>query len=254
MLGPWDAPRRLRERFAAEEDPDPPTFIEPPHTKLDPDCDPDILFGLQQAYAAQISVLDTCLDVLLDAVWSSAHVPDTVILFMSPRGFPLGEHLWVGVDGAPLHAELLHVPTLIHFPDSRTWAVRARQLAQPCDLFPTLMRVLNLPLEDCLTWGRDLHDVAGGQLDWTGWDRAVACGADEKAIRVPGWYARQRQDEPMALYAKPDDRWEVSNVANRCASETAQLLETIDQFEEAARVGDRDRLMTLPSSLFNDLD
>ena len=254
MLGPWDAPYDLRTRFAAADDPAPPTFVQPPHGQLAPDHDPDIVLGFQQACAAQVVVLDTCLEVLLDAIWSGPHATDTALLIVSPRGYPLGEHLWVGIDNAPLHAELLHVPTLIHFPDTVGWSVRARQIAQPCDIYPTLMHWLELPRSDSAIWGRDLHGIARGEIDWTGWDRAVAWSESERAIRVPGWFARQPTAGPMELFVKPDDRWEVNNVANRCAPIAVTLQQTLDQFAHAARTGHRDRLAELPESLFNDLD
>ena len=37
------------------------------------------------------------------------------------------------------------------------------------------------------------------------------------------------------LYVKPDDRWEVNDIAPRCEGETVQLEATLRAFLEAAR-------------------
>lgn len=59
--GPWDAPWEFRERFADEEDPRPPEFVDAPDQTLPPDVDPDVLLGISQAHAGQITMLDMCL-------------------------------------------------------------------------------------------------------------------------------------------------------------------------------------------------
>ena len=67
-------------------------------------------------------------------------------------------------------------------------------------------------------------------------DRLVVAGAgQERAIRTPAWYLRKA--EPPELYAKPDDLWEVNNVAVRCQEVVECLLDAADQFEQAIYSG-----------------
>ncbi|MBW8885706.1 MAG: hypothetical protein JF612_13225, partial [Planctomycetia bacterium] len=68
MTGPWDAPLELRYQFADEEDPDPPTFTDPPNVLLPEDFDPDELLGFVHAYAGQVSLTDMCLGMLLECI------------------------------------------------------------------------------------------------------------------------------------------------------------------------------------------
>ena len=53
------------------------------------------------------------------------------------------------------------------------------------------------------------------------------------------WTARRYRE----LFAKPDDRWEVNEVASRCGDVVEQLAAAADQFEQAAAAG---TLATLP--------
>src|SRR5581483_4870224 len=61
MTGPWDAPLELRYQFADEEDPDPPSFVQPPNLLLPQGFDPDQLLGFVHAYAGQVALADMCL-------------------------------------------------------------------------------------------------------------------------------------------------------------------------------------------------
>jgi hypothetical protein len=67
-------------------------------------------------------------------------------------------------------------------------------------------------------------------------DRLVVAGADrERAIRTPAWYLRKT--EPPELYVKPDDFWEVNDVAVRCQEVVECLLDAADRFEQTIYSG-----------------
>ncbi len=60
MGGPWDAPLEMRNRFAEEDDPEPPAIVQPPELRLPDDFDPDEPLGIRHAYAGQVTLLDDC--------------------------------------------------------------------------------------------------------------------------------------------------------------------------------------------------
>ena len=67
-------------------------------------------------------------------------------------------------------------------------------------------------------------------------DRIVIAGRGrERAIRTPAWYLRK--SEPPELYAKPDDFWEINDVANRCQEVVESLLDAADRFEQTIYSG-----------------
>jgi hypothetical protein len=69
---------------------------------------------------------------------------------------------------------------------------------------------------------------------------------EERAIRTPAWHLRisqspSVQDEQAAtdrLYTKPDDRWEMNDVANRCPEIVEQLTATLVDSERRTAEGD----------------
>jgi arylsulfatase A-like enzyme len=219
MAGPWDAPPPLRRQFADEDDPEPPAFVEPPERLLPAGFDPDEQLGIVQAYAGQVALVDLCLGLLLDAIDASPHAHETLVAFTSPRGYPLGEHRRIG--GADLYGELLHVPQLVRYPASRG-PERSQAVTQPGDLAPTLASWLELPGTGAATRAIPL---------------SLAKSSDQRAVRTPAWFLRESRedDQPRReLFAKPDDRWEMNEVASRCGDIADQLAAAADAFEQAA--------------------
>src|SRR5947207_11708620 len=117
MSGPWYAPMELTYQFADEEDPEPPSFVEPPNVRLPKDFDPDKLLGFFHAYAGQVALADMCFEMLLDGIDEHPLKNEMLFIVTSPRGHPLGEHRRVGPCDDALYGELLHVPLLLQLPN-----------------------------------------------------------------------------------------------------------------------------------------
>ncbi len=249
MQGPWDAPYELRSRFAEDEDPDPPRCVVPPDCWLSEDYDPDELLGYQHAYGGQVSLLDTCLGILLDALWSSPASDTTALLATAARGYPLGEHRYVGCTERLLQAELLQVPWLWHCPRGEGAALRSHQLVQPPDVYPTLLEWFDVKRPDLSLWGRGALPRTLEVEPRAAHDRAGSVDDRQRAIRVPGWFLRHDATGKPLLYVKPDDRWECNEIADRCQEVTDQLSEVLQAFADAARDDDRQRLAPLADVL-----
>ena len=250
MQAPWDAPYHLRAQFAEDEDPDPPVFADPPEHQWEGDCDPDWLLGIQHAYAGQVMLLDICLGVLLDWFGSSPWAASTALIATAARGFPLGEHRFVGRGQLPLFGELVQVPWINCWPDAAQAMWRVQQtMVQPPDMYSTLLDWFGIPPGDSPAWGVSLRpsDVAARPSD----DRMIACCVhdQQRTIRVPAWYLRLEGARATDLYVKPDDRWEFNEISSRCGEVVEQLSAMLAQFEEAARRDDRSGLPPLPAVL-----
>jgi hypothetical protein len=73
-------------------------------------------------------------------------------------------------------------------------------------------------------------------------DRLCAIGREaERAIRTPAWHLRS--GEVPELFAKPDDYWEVNNVAPRCPEVVECLEDALAEFEQTLQAG---RISDLP--------
>lgn len=234
----WDAPYEYRERYADEDEPAPPEGATPAACTLAEDYDPDELLGYCQAYAGQVTALDTCLAALVEQLEQAPGHERTLFVLVSPRGFPLGEHRHVGAVEAPPHAELVHIPWLLRFPDEQGASDRSSALVQPCDLGPTLLDWLNLPNAAAPdTPGRSVLPIARGEIE-TLRDRAVVVAGRWRAIRTPAWFllraastdagAAADSSTTVQLFAKPDDRWELNDVADRCQSVVELLAPLLD--------------------------
>lgn len=247
MAGPWDAPQEFRGRYAEPGDPAPPRGADVPRMVLEEDFDPDLLLGITQSYAGQVSLLDTCVAALVEFLGESPTAEETLLVLLSSRGFPLGEHRRVGACDDALHGELVHVPMMIRFPDDLGGdlggdlgaAARSQALVTPADLRATLLDWWDVALPDAPdagSFGESLGPIVRGEVESVR-DRLCIVGGDAvRAIRTPAWYLRM--DEEPELYAKPDDRWEVNDVADRCRDVVEELQDAAVEYE-ACLLADR---------------
>ncbi len=226
----WDAPLEFRRAYWDQGDPDPPDSAEVPDRMLAEDHDPDELLGIAQAYAGQVSLLDTCFGALLELLESGAAGQQTLLVLTSSRGFPLGEHRRVGPCDEALYGELVHVPLLLRFPDGQAAAARSQALIEPADLWATLLDCFGVSDLPPSPSAGSLMPIVRQEVQ-TLRDRLCILGdGAERAIRTPAWYLRTA-GQPE-LFAKPDDRWEVNNIANRCREEVECLQNVIAQYEQ----------------------
>jgi arylsulfatase A-like enzyme len=250
MSADWDAPLEFRDRFAGEEDPEPPRFVTPPDRVLSADYDPDELLGIVHAYAGQVSLLDQCLGDFLDAIEDGELASASQLALLSARGFPLGEHQRVGPCDEPLYNELVQIPWLMRFPDGLGQLCRSQALVLSRDLPGTLLDWLGID-PGLLGSGRatSLLDVVRGQRELLR-DRAMLVSRHDRAIRTPGWYLRWPASGPPELYAKPSDRWEVNEVAKLLPEVTAGLQDALVELEQAGE----ETLPPLPDLLVSVMD
>ena len=240
MAGPWDAPLELRQQYVEEDDPAPPEFTTPPREMLPEEDDPDHLLGINQAYAGQVSLLDACVGALVEALRSSPSVADTLLIFLSARGFPLGEHRRVGPVDNALYNELTQVPFMVRLPDGHGALARSQALVQPGAIASTLTDWWGLPVGPGPVSSQSLLPLLSGGGE-TVRDRAYIVGSShERGLRTPGWYARFSGPEPdakMELFSKPSDRWDVNEVSARCGEVVAAMKQAQADIEQAGQSG-----------------
>jgi len=235
LASSWDAPLDLRQKYADEDEPPPLSETAVPCRQLAADYDPDELLSIVRAYAGQVSLLDLCLGATIDELDRLPVAKRTLLSVLSARGFPLGEHRRIGpIDDDALYAELVHAAWILRFPDGGGAAARTGALVQACDLAPTLLDWFKLPPSPADCDGQSLLPLVRGEVESIR-DRAIIVGAGGgRAIHTPAWYLLDprkpagadaaKSAAPVELYAKPDDRWELNDVADRCPS-VVELLE-----------------------------
>lgn len=238
MNAVWDAPLALREKVTAEGDPEPLELVEPPSFELAKGYDPDQLLGVVQAYGAEVMSLDSALATLLKGIDNVCDPAETLILFTSPRGYPLGEHRYVGHAGDALRGEVLQVPLLIRYPGQAGRLTRLNQLQQLTDLFEFLSQVLQTE-----------EPVA---LENEAIECVIARAGDELALRTRHWFYRETGDPATRrseLYTKPDDRWEVNEISQRAVDVSEAFAEIADWLRANRTSPSHPNLPSLPEIL-----
>lgn len=243
---PWDAPIEIRNERADPEDLEPPAEVHVPSCKLESDYDPDLVIGWGQVAAAQAAVIDDAIAMLGAAIDSRADAPSWSWLVMSLGGVPLGNHGYLGWGHSLLVAETLCTLAIIVPSDSPPVGQRRAELYQLPDVFCSLLHMLGVqdPRPE-YRWGRTFLELGFGESP-RNWPREfVLAGlstAERRWMRCPAWSATfpVSEVEPnapsdVALFVKPDDRWEVSDIADRrpdilelleqCASDFARCLQ-----------------------------
>jgi hypothetical protein len=232
----WDAPAELREAYADPEDPAPYAGVAVPEMRLAADTDPDLVVGVRQAFAGQLTHLDACLGPLFAAA-TGWHM-----LVAGVRGIGLGIHGHVGGGPLPPFGELVHVPAILADATGRMAAQRYGGLVVPADLGATLAALrgaaaatgladANLP--DAPWQGRSLTGLLD---DWSAppRDRVVVATAGGGALVTPDWHVVAEAGRPPRLYHKPDDAFELCDVADRCPA----VVEELGPLALAAATGD----------------
>ena len=229
----WDAPMDYRNSQCGPDDPPPPDFVKAPSQWIDPEtADPDLMLGLEQAYAAQVILLDQLLNIFSQTLREDPKFTNTWLLLASPRGYPLGRHGVVGdaVDpefaGTKLHQENLHVPLIVCPPaklSERFATGRCGQLLQSSTLTSLLNAIFAQTAESQLMQYLTHTDEPSPASP-----KAHVATRHESAtaIQTANW-KMITDGNRHRLYSKPDDRWEVNDVANRCPIELEEMQQLL---------------------------
>ncbi len=234
MTAPWDAPLYLRQQLADAEDPSPGEDADVPCLVLESDHDPDWLFSLACGYAAQVMALDASVGALCRYLDECDASEATVLTLVGTAGFPLGEHAVVGAAAPCLYSESLHVPWLIRVPSRAETLGRTPALAHLADLPATLAQVLHWDAPFGTSDGRSLRIRASDPLDPGRDHLCVADAAGRLGLRTSDWYYVRAASKQARLFVKPDDRWEVNDVSDRCRDVVDALDRVLET--EAARL------------------
>ncbi len=223
----WDAPVDLRDRYLDPDDAPPPPGANVPDITIGPETDPDLAVSIRHVFAGQLSLLDDCIGQLADAI--AARRGAWTILIAGVRGLPLGLHGRIGCGPLPPYGELVHLPAVLVDHRGRMAAQRYGGLLVPDDLGTTLLDLL----------GRHpaapAHPQHGqsltGLLDrWHGpnRDRVISTAATGTGVATPAWHLVVPTNagptaHPGHLFAKPDDAFELCDVADRCPAVAEEL-------------------------------
>jgi arylsulfatase A-like enzyme len=238
--GPWDPPQPYRDQYAAEE-PDEfeageegdlvedegdeidleevPVLIDVPAGAVGDVIDEVELLRLRRTYAGTVTLVDRWLGELFDVLKRTGRADDTLVVFTSDQGEPLGEHGYVRRFRPWLYEELIHTPLIVRMPGGRFGGSRHQALVQTVDLLPTVLEALGVPAPEGLH-GYDLLPLIRGEQTKVRDYALMGMDVEEFAVRTHLWHlivpVEPDPDDPprtTELYRKPEDRWDQNDVA-----------------------------------------
>jgi arylsulfatase A-like enzyme len=265
--GPWDPPQPYRDQYVtvepdefeageegdlveelSEDDEeeidieDVPVLIDVPAGAVGDVLSETELFRLRRTYAGTVSLVDHWLGELFDAMRRMGRMDDTLLIFTSDQGEPLGEHGYVRRFRPWLYEELIHTPLIIRMPKGRFGGHRHLALVQTVDLLPTILEFLGASPgaeADPPLHGHDLLPLVRGEQTKVREYACLGMDAEEFAIRTHHWHLAvpllRDPEEPRAaeLYRKPEDRWDQNNVIDQHPEVADHLELVLRRFVEA---------------------
>jgi arylsulfatase A-like enzyme len=240
LLQPWEPPEEyltpyFEDEPATQEEEDEEEASEPepmkPFTQvqegpIDPDDNP-LFVSLHSSYAAVLTYLDGAIGRILDHLEET--LDQTLIVVTTDVGPSLGEH---GVVNIPaVHEENIHLPLLMRLPGADAGGRRVPALTQTVDLAPTLADVFEVLLQGAegftllpLVYG-DAEKVRDFACAWL--PNAACLRTLEWALVLP---PEQGKNPAPQLFVKPEDRWEVNDVAQHHQELTEELERNLRTF------------------------
>ncbi len=122
------------------------------------------LNDIRALYAAKVTLVDRWVGQFLDRIDALGLRENTLIIYLSDHGHLFGEHDLLGKPTGPLgmlYEPSIRIPLIIRHPDGRGAAQRIQALAQPCDILPTVLDFLRVPVSETVV-GKSLWPVIDG--------------------------------------------------------------------------------------------
>ncbi len=186
-----------------------------------------------QGYLASIAYADAMVGLLLDAIDSSDHADNTIVVLWSDHGWQLGEKehwrkfaLWENLTRVVL---MFRIPKGVGgLVDGTPVGARSGRTVSLLDLYPTLVDLTGLPAAPGLD-GRSLRPLLADPA--AAWDRSVVSTYQysEYSVRDERWHYIRYIDGSEELYDMEADPNEWTNLADNpaFAAEKVRLAASI---------------------------
>jgi arylsulfatase A-like enzyme len=193
---------------------------------LSPKREKLVLERMRALYAAEVTMTDRWLGVLLTRLRELALDSDTVIVLVADHGYLLGEHGWTGKIASMLHPQLVHVPLIVVDPRRKTPRTSAF-LAQTHDVGPTVLSLANVRKPEGMD-GIDLSPLLRGHKPRESRKFAYGGYANWHYARTQEWaYVAMNRGIGRRLYDLDRDPGERKNIARRHPKQIDELNRAI---------------------------
>ena len=180
-------------------------------------------------YAGEVSFVDKWVGRLIEQIEDLALMENSLIIFLSDHGHPLGEHGKLLKMDDQLYSELLRIPLFIRFPEKKYAGTRVKGLVETVDILPTILDILGHHNEAEFMHGKSLLPLITGKADKI--HETVTMGffsSDIRCIRDEEWsYIRKTKGEVCELYNLLRDPKESVNLINKHPEKAKEMDDAI---------------------------
>lgn len=185
---PWDPPKHYVDMF--DPDYDGEEVIYPRYDRWEEFLTERELKHCRALYAAESTMVDRWVGLLLERAESLGLMENTAIIFTTDHGFYLGEHGYIGKSliregyhqSLPLYPEVSAIPLIVYIPGVEGRRIDA--LVQSVDLMPTILDLMGVEKPPTVQ-GSSLLPLIEGKVDKIR-DVAVAAPVlSSKGMKVP---------------------------------------------------------------------
>jgi arylsulfatase A-like enzyme len=195
---------------------------------LKPDRREPVLDRIRDLYAAEVTMTDRWLAVLLEGLRAHGLERETIVVLVADHGYLLGDHGWTGKNASVLHPPLTHVPLILVDPRRRRAGGTSAWFAQTHDIGPTLLDMANVERLSAMN-GISLAPLLAGRQPRTSRPMAYGGYSNWHYARTERWaYVAANTGLGRRLYDAKRDPEERHNIARRHPN-------VIDELEERVR-------------------
>lgn len=172
-----------------------------------------------QAYLASVTFADHCLGMVLDALESSPHADNTIVVLFSDHGFHLGEkQRWAK---RTLWEDGTRVPIIVKSPGTKS-GQRVSQPAELIDIFPTLLDLAGLDADESQEGQSLVPLMKDPEADWNH-PAITSFGLGNYSVRSRRYRYIQYVDGSREFYDLQTDPHEWHNLESDASN--AELLQ-----------------------------
>jgi arylsulfatase A-like enzyme len=214
---PWTPPRRYVDLYGDPDyhgpEPSKPYYA-PVGRYIDSGEAATVLGRMRALYAAEVTMTDRWLGVLVERLFQLGLERETAIVLVGDHGILLGDHGWTGKIPIALHPELAQVPLLVVDPARRLAGRSSSYFASTHDIGPTLLAMAGVEAPPAMD-GVDLSRLFGGRALP---ERPFAYGgyANAHYLRSDRWaLLASNNADNLKLFDLEHDRGEHDDLAGR---------------------------------------
>jgi arylsulfatase A-like enzyme len=182
---------------------------------------------MRKVCGGYVALLDAALGRLVEQIDHEAASSPTMLIVAAGQGLTVREPGRLTNDWELAAEETVHTPLFIRLP-SASRGTRRQELVQTVDLVPTLAEWFGVDRSALALDGRSLLPLLNGEQVEPRPSATMTAGPQLSGIRTSDFYLVSRQENgahevERRLFAKPEDIWEVNDVA----AQTPEIVEQL---------------------------